>query len=172
MGFSRKMIVVLSAAILCVGFVVLLAFMINILANKIQVLRQNSAMNSDAITRLAGLETDYRKVQGDFINMQNVLPTRDQLFVLPDKLKVLAKGFQLGADWSFGAISSAQNDLPPAASFTAVFNGKLSDLLRYLETLEHLRYFFSFRQTNITSNTNIINDTVTVRITGSLYIKQ
>lgn len=122
----------------------------DIAASRILIARRAELLSSLAdIKKLSSDAEVYRKKIGE------LLPSQDQLLVLPQVVNELAFSHNVSANFSFsGAPSLPQTGFPGSVDFSLNANGSLSDLLLFLGDIEPgaIRFLISIEGLDFSSS--------------------
>lgn len=157
---TRKISITLLIVLIPVGILAFLGSDIAHRAESAMVERQQLINKSEGLTLFANLQNQSKEAESYITILQNVLPSRDQLFDFQKEMERLAVQDGVGLGFSF------QNEIPPTASevgragFNLVVEGSLFKVLSFVKLVEEGRFLVNFKSFDFSG--------VTVNITGEV----
>ncbi|MBI4991810.1 MAG: hypothetical protein HZB99_01175 [Candidatus Harrisonbacteria bacterium] len=106
--------------------------------------RRDLVERSEVFNYLATLRFDSERAKKLSDQLQNSLPTKDQLIGFSKNLENLAKDNQLGFGFQFESEVLSTDLAPGINNFTITSNGSYSNFLRFLKAAESGQYFVNF----------------------------
>jgi len=168
-NFQKRLLVFVGVPLgICLVLIVALFFMgsdITKRTNKIRQLRSDMLFNMQLTESLAVLRRDSQQVQKYAFEIQNILPSRDQLVTFPRTLSTIARQNKIELNSSLGQeISGGIGELRQT-DFTMTGGGPLDNFINFLKSLEGARYLISLKSLDFTRQEDVFR----VLITGKVF---
>jgi Tfp pilus assembly protein PilO len=142
---TRKILITFLIILIPVGILVFLGSDISRRAESAMIGRQQLANKSEGLALFASLQNQSKEADAYITILQNVLPSRDQLFDFQREMERLAVQDGVGLGFSF------QNETPATASevgragFNLVVEGSLYKVLSFIKLVEEGRFLVNFK---------------------------
>lgn len=164
-GLIKKLLGVLGILSILIGGLIFFGWNINHRAQNIKNQRQELADRSEALSLFAHLQSQFSQAQPHFSILENVLPTRDQLFNFPKELEKMAVDEKIGFGFSFGSETFPSADQPGRVAFTISIQGPLYKLFKLIKDMEGSRFLINFQNFDFTREA----DNVRLLISGEVF---
>lgn len=112
----------------------------------IQEKRTTISRRTRFIEQEAFLKSDLARAQSESAYLDAILPSPDGLIDFPRDLSVWASQRHLDVGFSFVSEAESIGDAPGHTVFVLTATGSLSDIIAFLQTIEHSRYSVKFNQ--------------------------
>lgn len=113
-------------------------------AEKIKSQRLDLAIRLQSLSSLAALRTDSQKAEKLLINLQETLPSRDQLIGFSKALELIAKNNKLGFGFSFESEQAGTESSPGINYFNLTGSGSYGNFINFFKSIEQSRFFVGF----------------------------
>ena len=113
-------------------------------AEKIKNRRLDLAVRLQTLGSLAALRIDSQKAEKLLINLQETLPSKDQLIGFSKTLESIAKNNKLGFGFSFGPEQAGTESSPGTNYFNLTGSGSYGNFINFFKSIERGRYFVGF----------------------------
>lgn len=139
--FIKQLIIGTISVTVVAVIIIVLNFDINKRAERIEVRKLESLVQSQAILILSDLKKEAVLAQTDYALLESALPTRDQLISLPRELEQIAKAGNVDLGFAFGNETPSTDSQPGSIRFTMSLGGGINDLLNFMKVFEGHKYF-------------------------------
>lgn len=148
MEFRRRLTILISISLGIIfvfsAAIVFLAYDIVNRTNRITSLRGELSSRREGIQSLASLRQDFEKSKIYSANLQNVLPTRDQLLKFSPDLNTIATQNKINFSSSLGNEERGENTKVGETSFNITAQGSFENLINFLKDVSNSRYPLKF----------------------------
>lgn len=139
-SFKKQLAVKLLIAVLVVGAAITTTEIISGALKKevakIETRKQELALRAQATDFLAALKADFEKAKPLLDLLASVLPVKDNLVDLGQKMRDLAKRFNIELDFNFGPETSSAAGKPGSITFSLTGVGSYENIVRLLKEIE------------------------------------
>lgn len=155
----RKRLLVVAGVPLGIGLILMVILFftgsdITKRTDQIKQLRGDLLFRMRLTESLALLRKDSQQAQNYVFEVENILPSRDQLVSFPRDLSVIARQNNIELNSSLGKeISEGLGELRQT-DFTMTGLGPLDDFINFLKSLETARYFVNLNSLDFTRQDN------------------
>ena len=171
-GFKKALFkhigIALGIIIILALFIVALNGDINSRAAAINAAHDELALRAKTIDLLTGSNSDLKKADELLLNLQGLLPNKDQLIDFPRELQRTAKSYAVEVGFSFGAERTSTPEAPGAIRFTMTIAGTYDDVVDFLKFVEGHKYLISLDSIDIRRSNK---ETFSLLTSGEIYTK-
>lgn len=150
---------------------IILGFDISNKVGEIERIRGELYSNSENINKLAILRSDYNKAQPYFSELDNFLPTRDELINFSKEMNVLAEqsGVFFDNPPKLSNENTSQNNINNINSVdvTATIKGGFDNILIFLKSIEKSRYVIKYDTLDISKQNG--NSNYEAKLKGKIF---
>ena len=145
-----------GAAVLAVLFILILSIGgdLSSRAGKIKMQQQDLEARLQSFNSLISLRAGADRAARLLPQLQNYLPSRDQLISFSKYLESQAKQNNLTSAFVFEAETPAVNSVPGINSFSLILKGTYVDYVRFLKSLDAGKYYINFGSMDISEKEN------------------
>ncbi len=145
-----------GAAVLAVLFILILSVGgdMSSRAGKIRMQRQDLEVRLQSFNSLISLRAGADRAGRLLPQLQNSLPSKDQLISFSKYLETQAKQNNLTFLFSFDSETPSTDSVPGINGFSMTLNGAYADYVRFLKSVEGGKYFINFGSMDISEKGN------------------
>lgn len=171
-GFKRRLLKKIGIAVgiiaILAAFLIALNIDINSRVAAISAARDELALRSRTVELLTGANSDLKRADPLFANLQSLLPDKDQLINFPRELQRVAKTYLVDAGFSFGAEKAGTSNKPGSIKFTMTIGGDFDNIIDFLKYVESHRYLISLDSVDVRRSTR---EDFSLLTSGDIYTK-
>ncbi len=117
---------------------------------QIKQLRSEIAFSLQSTESLAILSNEAKQAKNYIVQLENILPKRDQLVTFPRDLNIIAKQSQVDLNATLGQEISESTDGLRKIDFSIIGQGSFDSFINFLKSLESARYLIKLRMLDFT----------------------
>jgi Tfp pilus assembly protein PilO len=151
-----------------VGFLIYLNIDIDRRVAAIKRYQTDIAIRNQAVLLLGTLKLEAERGAQLAGQLQEVLPTRDQLITLPRELEKVAKAHRVGFGFAFGNENLPSGTNPGSVRFTISLTGQIADLVSFLKDLEFGKRILNVQSFDLTQRRDAKD--FSLILSGEVYI--
>ncbi|KKS07280.1 MAG: hypothetical protein A2418_01495 [Candidatus Brennerbacteria bacterium RIFOXYC1_FULL_41_11] len=146
---KKQLFINLPICFVFLGLAWFLTWRLGIISEDILVLKSEIFKNQQLFENFSTLKTQKKQVGPIQQKIASILPMKDAILPLTIKLEQTALSLGLKQSFVFGVENKSSDSGVSDISFSLILNGKLDNLLRYLEQLESLPQFVEMSSSEI-----------------------
>jgi Tfp pilus assembly protein PilN len=155
MNFKKRLLIIIGIPLgVCLILATALFFISSDIAKRteqIKQLRSEIVFGLQSTESLAILSKEAEQAKNYIVQLENILPQRDQLVTFPRDLNIIAKQAQVDANSTLGQEESSGGDAGlRQTSFSVTGQGSFDNLLSFLKFLEGGQYLVSLKMLDFT----------------------
>ena len=132
--------------------------------------QQELSHRAAILDRIQILEKESQEADKYSSALAQALPNESEIITLETTLKALSSAHKLNMSFRFGTLNQAQANEPKNYSFNLVLDGKITDILNWLDALQKLPYSFRLSQIEINQSSQTTGN-YNVKILGNVYLR-
>jgi len=132
--------------------------------DQIRQLRRDLLFRTQLTESLALLRKDSQQAKNYVVEIENILPNRDQLVSFPRDLSTIARQTKVELNSSLGQENSEGIGKLRQTDFTITSQGPFDNFIDFLKSLETARYFINLKSIDFTRQDNNFSALLTGRV--------
>ena len=173
-NFKKRFIILIVVSIgIFLGSGLLLIYLIKDIGKTVEksnTFQQELNHRAAILDRIQILEKESQEADKYSSVLAQALPNESEIITLETTLKALSSANKLNMSFRFGTLNQAQANEPKNYSFNLVLDGKITDILNWLDALQKLSYSFRLSQIEINQSSQTTGS-YNVKILGNVYLR-
>lgn len=161
MNFKKRLLITIGVPLAICLILVLALFFIgsNIINQTAQIEKLEADLNNrqQSSQSLASLKQGAEQAQPYLTELENILPSQDQLLSFSKDIDIIAKQNKLNLNTALGQQVSQSGDVLRQTDFTSTGQGTFDNFINFLKSLENGRYFIKLNTLDLTSQDGDFN---------------